>query len=194
MTASIIMLPLAEIIPCERNPRFNDASVDAVANSIRDFGFRAPIIVDKKKTIIAGHTRYKAALKLGLEKVPVIIADDLTKKQADAYRIADNSAGSKSLWDMDLLGDQVKAIEYDLSQYGLNYHEEEPDTEEDIDLATESGERHGGTIRFNLTEPQVDIIKQALDTVTGKGYEYGNMNSNGNKLTEICQKFKEEIE
>lgn len=194
MTASIIMLPLAEIIPCERNPRFNDASVDAVANSIRDFGFRAPIILDKKKTIIAGHTRYKAALKLGLEEVPVIIADDLTKKQADAYRIADNSAGSKSLWDMDLLGDQVKAIEYDLSQYGLEYQEEGPDTEEDIDLATESGERHGGTIRFNLTEPQVDIIKQALDTVTGQGYEYGNMNSNGNKLTEICQKFKEGME
>lgn len=194
MTASIIMLPLAEIIPCEKNPRFNEASVDAVANSIRDFGFRAPIILDKKKIIIAGHTRYKAALKLGLEEVPVIIADDLTKKQADAYRIADNSAGSKSLWDMDLLGDQVKAIEYDLSQYGLEYQEEGPDTEEDIDLAAESGERHGGTIRFNLTEPQVDIIKQALDTVTGQGYEYGNMNSNGNKLTEICQKFKEGME
>lgn len=193
MTASVIMLPLAEIIPCEKNPRFNEASVDAVANSIRDFGFRAPIILDKKKTIIAGHTRYKAALKLGLEEVPVIIADDLTKKQADAYRIADNSAGSKSLWDMDLLGDQIKAIEYDMADYGLHYQEDETDAEEAIDLSTPTaGERHGGTIRFNLTEPQVEIIKDALATVTGQGYEYGNMNSNGNKLTEICKRWAEQ--
>jgi len=190
----LIQAKLSDIKPYERNPRRNDDSVQAVANSIKAFGFRAPIIVDADNVIIAGHTRYKAAKKLRLKTVPVIVADDMTPEQVEAYRIADNSAGSKSLWDMDLLGDQVKAIEYDLSQYGLDYREEEPDTEEDIDLATESGERHGGTIRFNLTEPQVDIIKQALDTVTGKGYEYGNMNSNGNKLTEICQKFKEGIE
>ena len=191
MTASVQWLPLSEIHPCEKNPRFNEASVDAVANSIRDFGFRAPIIVDKTMEIIAGHTRYKAAVKMGMEKVPVIIADDLTKKQADAYRIADNSSGSHSLWDMDLLGDQIKAIEYDMSEYGLKYEEPEASQEEDINISEDPGERQGGTIRFNLSEPQVQIIKDALATVTGQGYDYGNMNSNGNKLTEICSRWME---
>ena len=186
---SIKIIPIEEVHPYEKNPRLNDASVDAVANSIRDFGFRAPLILDKNKTIIAGHTRYKAAKKLGLKEVPCIIAEDLKEDQAQGYRIADNSAGSSSVWDMDLLGEILETVEYDMSQYGLNV-EIKNNTAEDIDLAPDV-ERHGGTIRFNLTEPQVEIIKRALDTVTGEGYEYGNMNSNGNKLTEICYRWQE---
>lgn len=113
-------MKLTEIHPYEKNPRLNDDSVDAVANSIRDFGFRAPIIVDKDRTIIAGHTRYKAAKKLGLKTVPVIIAEDMTPEQVEAYRIADNSAGSASTWDLDLLSDILQDIDFDMSDYGLD--------------------------------------------------------------------------
>lgn len=113
-------MKLSEIHPYEKNPRLNDDSVDAVANSIRDFGFRAPIIVDKDRVIIAGHTRYKAAKKLGLKTVPVIIAEDMTPEQVEAYRIADNSAGSASTWDLDLLSDILQDIDFDMSDYGLD--------------------------------------------------------------------------
>ena len=82
--------PISTIRPYENNPRLNDAGVDAVAASIRDFGFRQPIVVDEDGVIIVGHARYKAALKLGLETVPVHVAADLTPEQIKAYRIADN--------------------------------------------------------------------------------------------------------
>ncbi|MCR4411290.1 MAG: ParB N-terminal domain-containing protein, partial [Thermoguttaceae bacterium] len=81
---------LDRIRPYANNPRLNDDAVDAVAASIRQFGFRQPIVVDPEGVIIVGHTRYKAALKLGLEKVPVHVATDLTPEQIKAYRIADN--------------------------------------------------------------------------------------------------------
>ena len=192
MTAAIVMLPIEEIRPYSRNPRNNSGSVDAVANSIRDFGFRAPIILDKKKMIIAGHTRFEAAIQLGLSEVPCIIAQDMTAKQTKGYRIADNSAGSKSEWDTELLAEILDGIAYDMTQYGLD-NQADIAPGEDIDVDPGDIERHGGTIRFNLTEPQVEIIKRALDTVTGAGYEYGNMNSNGNKLTEICERWQEAV-
>lgn len=131
MTNEIQMLPLRDIHPYERNPRLNDDSVDAVANSIRDFGFRAPIIVDKEHVIIAGHTRYKAAKKLRLKTVPVIVADDMTPEQVEAYRIADNSAGSASTWDLDLLTDILPDIDFDMADYGLDVFR----TEDGVDFS-----------------------------------------------------------
>lgn len=118
--SDVVTMKLSEVHPHPKNPRRNDASVQAVANSIREFGFRSPIIVDKDRVIIAGHTRYKAAKKLGLKTVPVIIASDLTPEQADAYRIADNSAGSASTWDFDILGDILPEISYDMTDFGLD--------------------------------------------------------------------------
>src|SRR5262249_59708224 len=93
--------PLASIKPYEKNPRMNDAAVDAVAASIRSFGFRQPVVVDEQDVIIVGHTRYKAALKLGLAEVPVHVARGLTPEQARAYRIADNQTATLSQWDED---------------------------------------------------------------------------------------------
>ena len=91
------------IRPYEKNPRRNDKAVQAVADSIKEFGFRQPIVVDGDGVIVVGHTRYKAALKLGLEKVPVHVAKDLTPQQARAYRLADNRSAEDSQWDIDLL-------------------------------------------------------------------------------------------
>src|SRR5205809_2575984 len=98
-TMNIEMRPLSSIRPYEKNPRLNDAAVDAVAASIKEFGFRAPIVVDADNVIIVGHTRWKAAHKLGLERVPVHVATELTPTQAKAYRIADNKTAEIAEWD-----------------------------------------------------------------------------------------------
>jgi len=89
--------------PYEKNPRRNDKAVQAVADSIREFGFRQPIVVDGDGIIVVGHTRYKAAVKLGLKTVPVHVAADLTPQQARAYRLADNRTAENAEWDVDLL-------------------------------------------------------------------------------------------
>jgi ParB-like chromosome segregation protein Spo0J len=94
---------IREIHPYEKNPRINDKAVDAVTASLKEFGFRQPIVVDKDGIIIVGHTRYKAAQKLGLEKIPVHVAEDLTDAQIKAYRIADNQTATIADWDYDLL-------------------------------------------------------------------------------------------
>lgn len=128
MKMQIEQMQIGKIKPFEKNPRRNDDSVDAVANSIKAFGFRAPIIVDRDLVIIAGHTRWKAAKKLQLKTVPVIIAEDMTEEQAQAYRIADNAAGSASTWDDELLQEILADIgtNYDMGDFGL-------DTEQYID-------------------------------------------------------------
>src|SRR5262245_54293975 len=94
---------IAKVHPYQSNPRVNDRAVDAVAVSIKEFGFRQPIVVDEQGVIIVGHTRYKAALKLGLKKVPVHVAIGLTPAQVKAYRIADNQTATLSGWNEELL-------------------------------------------------------------------------------------------
>ncbi len=100
---NVELRPLADIKPYERNPRQNDAAVDAVAESIRRFGFRQPIVVDENGVIVCGHTRWKAAQRLGLAEVPVHVARDLTPEQVRAYRIADNKTAELAEWNLELL-------------------------------------------------------------------------------------------
>ena len=126
---------LDEIKPYENNPRHNDNAVDAVASSIREFGFKVPLVVDSEGVIVAGHTRYKAAQKLGLQTVPCIVADDLTDEQVKAFRLADNKVGELATWDLDALKVELDNIgEIDLSGMGfdLTLHDEytEPDIED----------------------------------------------------------------
>src|SRR5262245_14841801 len=99
----IALWPIAKLRPYPNNPRQNDDGVQAVANSLREFGFRQPIVVDADGVIVCGHTRYKAAQMLGLEKVPVHVAKDMTPEQIRAYRIADNQTATLSSWDPELL-------------------------------------------------------------------------------------------
>src|SRR5262245_49546850 len=94
---------LSDIRPYESNPRRNEDGVEALAASIREFGFRQPIVVDEADTIIVGHTRWKAAKSLGLETVPVHVAAGLTPEQIRAYRVADNQTANLSTWDFKLL-------------------------------------------------------------------------------------------
>jgi len=115
-----------EIIPYERNPRNNDSAVDAVANSIREFGFKVPVVIDKDGVIVCGHTRVKAAKKLGMEEVPCILADDLDEEQVKAFRLADNKTSELSEWDEELLAMEMDDIfNIDLEQFGFEPLDEE---------------------------------------------------------------------
>ena len=131
----IIEKNIKELIPYEKNPRKNDQSVDKVANSIKEFGFKVPIVVDKNNIIVCGHTRYKAAKKLKLAVVPCVVADDLTDEQIKAYRLADNKVGEDSEWDIDLLqGELDDIIDIDMADFGFDLTEAENKVVEDDDF------------------------------------------------------------
>ena len=102
---------IEKLIPYINNPRLNDGAVDKVASSIKNFGFKNPIIIDKDNEIIAGHTRVKAARKLGLDEVPTIKVEDLTDNQIKAFRIADNKTSEFAEWDMELLGIELEGLD-----------------------------------------------------------------------------------
>ncbi len=116
-------IPISEIKPYEKNPRKNEKAVEIVAKSIKEFGFKVPIILDKKNEIIAGHTRLKAAIKLGLKEVPVIWADELTDAQVKAFRIMDNKSNEFAEWDTELLKgemDELDKMDFDLDLTGFD--------------------------------------------------------------------------
>ena len=115
----IIYKKLDEIRPYANNPRNNDNAVDAVAASIREYGFKQPIVIDVNGEIVAGHTRLKAAKKLGLKEVPCILADDLTPEQVKAYRLADNKVAELASWDFEILESELLDIEdIDMDMFG----------------------------------------------------------------------------
>ena len=117
---NIIEKKITEIIPYEKNARKNDEAVKYVAESIKNFGFKVPIVIDKNNVIVAGHTRYKASKKLGLKEVPCIVADDLTEEQIKAYRLADNKVAEQAEWDFDLLGEELSDIlDIDMGDFGF---------------------------------------------------------------------------
>ena len=114
----IVNKKVDDLIPYENNPRFNDDAVEYVANSIKEFGFKVPIVIDKNNVIVAGHTRYKASMELGLKEVPCIVADDLTDEQVKAFRLADNKVSEKASWNFELLDEELDDIlNIDMSQF-----------------------------------------------------------------------------
>ncbi|MFO0875134.1 MAG: DNA modification methylase, partial [Phycisphaerales bacterium] len=149
----IELRPLADIRPYEANPRINDDAVEAVAASLKQFGFRQPIVVDEAGVIVCGHTRWKAAQRLALDKVPVHVARDLTPEQIRAYRIADNKTAELAEWDMDLLAVELGALrELDIDLASLGFDED--------DLA----KIFAGDIKDGLTDP--DSIPAQPDAAT----------------------------
>jgi len=106
----IINIPIEKIIPYKKNPRKNEKSIPKVVESLREFGFRQPLVVDKNMVLLVGHTRLMAAKELGFKEVPVHVAKDLNAAQAKAYRIKDNRAGERSEWDRDLLLQEIDEL------------------------------------------------------------------------------------
>lgn len=116
----IKMVKIDDLKPYENNPRFNDDAVEYVARSIKEFGFKVPMVIDKDNTIVAGHTRYKASLELGLKEVPCIVADDLSEEQIKAFRLADNKVSEQASWNYDLLDLELDDIlELNMEDFGF---------------------------------------------------------------------------
>ncbi|MBQ6730461.1 MAG: ParB N-terminal domain-containing protein, partial [Bacilli bacterium] len=120
MNLEIIMHDVDAIIPYENNPRDNDNSVDAVIESIKNFGFLVPIVIDKDNVLVAGHTRIKALKKMGIKQVPCILADKLNEDQIKAYRLADNMTSMNSKWNGKLVRLEMKNLpEFDFTKFGM---------------------------------------------------------------------------
>ena len=167
----VIEKKLKDIKPYEKNPRKNDNAVDAVANSISQFGFKNPIVIDGNNVIICGHTRYKAAKKLGLDSVPCVVASDLTEEQIKAYRLADNKVSELAEWDIDLLGEELDGIfDIDMSDFGFSFAEEaEPTGDEPINTDTNFNykEQYGVIVICNNEQEQ----EKVYNSLTAEGYE-----------------------
>lgn len=118
----IIEYRIEDLKPYEKNPRNNDAAVDFVVKSIQEFGFKVPLVVDVDGVIVAGHTRYKAAKKLGLKTLPCVLADDLSPEQVKAFRIADNKTNEKATWNDELLSSELldlQGLDFNMDSLGF---------------------------------------------------------------------------
>lgn len=126
---------ISELKEYINNPRKNDKAVEYLKNSIRDFGFKVPIVIDKDNVIVCGHTRLKAAKALKMKTVPCIIADDLTDEQIKAFRLADNQVTGLSTWDNEMLDAELEALGIDMSAYGFTLGKVLENSSEEINVA-----------------------------------------------------------
>lgn len=130
----IIEFPISKLVPHADNPRHNEDAVPGVAESIKQFGFKVPIVIDGHNEIVAGHTRFEAAKKLGLETVPVIVADDLTDEQVEAFRLADNKTAELAGWDYQLLSQELAEIHsINMSDFGFELERDDFDLDSFFD-------------------------------------------------------------
>ena len=163
---AIIMLPVPEVRPYEKNPRKNAEAVKYVKASIEKFGFKQPIIVDSNRVIIAGHTRLEAAKSLGMAEVPCIVADDLTDAQVKALRLADNEGAEFSEWEMNLLGGELGELaeisDIDMGDFGFDLSEFD-----NIGLDDEENAEKG----VNLSDTYQIIVECESETEQQKFFE-----------------------
>jgi hypothetical protein len=189
----IVYKKVDELIPYINNPRKNDDAVNKVASSIKHFGFKVPIVIDQQNEIVAGHTRLKAAKKLGIKEVPCIVADDLDDNQIKAFRLADNKVSEAAAWDDELLGIEMFSInDIDLKEFGFNVFNEE-DFGTSFELADGDKEPFQ-QMTFTLSDQQVEEIKEALSLAKDNNdvETYGNENGNGNALYRIVVEWAEQ--
>ncbi len=131
----LIEKKISELKEYENNPRKNDKAVGYLKNSIKDFGFKVPIVIDSDNVIVCGHTRLKAAKALKMKTVPCIVADDLTDEQIKAFRLADNQVTALSTWDNEMLDAELEALGIDMSSYGFTLGKVLENSSEEIDVA-----------------------------------------------------------
>ena len=196
-TFSIEQRKISDVLPYDKNPRkISPAAVEKVANSIKEFGWQQPIVVDEKGFIIVGHTRLKAAKQLKLKVVPVHVAAGLSEAQIVAYRIADNRTGSETVFDFEMLGEEMSSLldlEYGLEHLGFDVDELNGMGfgVSAIDLPTiASGDKSElQQITFTLHNEQCETVREALRMAKEKGLTDSNLNenSNGNALAIICE-------
>lgn len=151
----IMQVSITELIPYENNPRNNESAIDKVADSIKEFGFKVPLVIDKNYVIVCGHTRYLAAKQLGLTEIPCIMADDLSDEQIKAFRLVDNKTAEYSSWDFDMLGEELAGLDMDMSEFGFI-------EAEDIDIDDFFVE----SVESNTKEQETVTVEAVKKTIT----------------------------
>ena len=154
MSIQIKNVSVNDLKPYENNPRFNDDAVEYVKNSIKEFGFKNPIIIDKSNVIVAGHTRLKAAIELGIQLVPCIVADDLNEEQIKAFRLADNKISELATWDFEKLNLELDSLDIDMQSFGFF----------DIDLTDQELEKQMEYLTEEKEKKEKYTIKLVFDT------------------------------
>lgn len=188
----IVYKNVNDLIPYINNPRNNETAIDYVASSIKNFGFKVPIIIDGQNEIVAGHTRALAAKKLGIKEVPVIIANDLTNEQVKAFRLADNKVAEFSKWDDELLWTEISQIDgLDMTDFGFEMFDAE---QFGLDFELPSGDKSElQQITFTLSNEQAEFIKEQLKHIDVDSQDnYGNENKNGNAIYGIVKQWAEQ--
>ena len=177
---NVKMMPVGDVVPYEKNPRLNDQAVDAVANSIREFGFKVPIVVDSKGVVVSGHTRLKAAKTLGLDEVPVIVADDLDDTKIKAFRLADNKVAELAEWDESLLIKELEELDdlnYDMGQFDFEFGLDDADGDgSDGDGSDDIGDIPDNinvmeTFALNVIVKDEAEQAELYEEMLGRGYE-----------------------
>ena len=186
---------LVDLRPYEKNPRRNERAVDAVIKSIEHFGFKIPLIIDADNVIIAGHTRYKAAKKLGIESVPCIVANDLTPKQIKAFRLVDNKTAELATWDFEKLSAELNSLASELAEefsFDLPNQDETADVAVNIPNTTPSKKTDFESVTFIFSAEQKKIVDEALTAVGNEIQEtFGNPNKNANAIYEVVRQWAE---
>lgn len=188
-------IPIGEIVPYARNAKKHDKrQIDNVAESIRQYGFVQPVVIDRDGVIVIGHCRVLAAKKLGMEAVPCVCVDDLTPEQVNALRIVDNkSAEDGAAWDFDILSMELPEIALSAFDFDFNI-------ETDADYGTDFSLPDGGKpeicqMTFTLHERQKELIEYAISLVEDDVEEtFGNTNKNGNALYEVIRQWARQRE
>ena len=187
----LIYKKLKDIKQYENNPRKNDEAVKYVAESIKEFGFKVPIVIDKEGVIVAGHTRWKAAKSLNIKEVPCIIADDLTDDQIKAYRLADNKVSEFAEWDFNILNLELdELLDFDMSTFGFDIEEIEDEYGTDFDLP-DGDKSELEQITFTLHNEQAEFIKYSINQIDEYTETFGNTNKNGNAIYELVKQWAE---
>ncbi len=188
----IVYKKTEDLIPYVNNPRNNDGAVEKVASSIENFGFKVPIVVDGDNEIIAGHTRLKAAKKLGMDEVPCIVADDLSDGQIKAFRLADNRVAEFAEWDFNQLGAELAELDdWEMSDFGFEDMIDGDDFGTEFDLPDNDGPLFK-TMTFTLSEAQFDAIHDALQDVELDQFDcVDNENKNGNRLYKVVTEWED---
>ena len=178
-------VPIGDVHPYEDNPRRNDGAVQAVAASLREFGWKQPIVVDADGTIIAGHTRYKAALELGMTDVPVVVASDLTPEQCAAYRLADNRVGELAEWDENLLAVELDGLsDLDMSAFGFDDAVTEDMFGDDFSLPDTDAPQFK-TVSLQMTAEMFGEFERITGKVEACRYYGGN--DSANRVLEVLE-------
>jgi hypothetical protein len=190
---NIKQLTLGDLRPYANNPRKNDGAVEAVAESIKRYGFLVPLVITAENEIVTGHTRYKAAQKLGLDSVPCVIADELTEEQIKAFRLVDNKVGEIAEWDGELLPLELADIAADLSVFGFEAVSDEEFSEE---FSLDDGDKKPfQQISLTVHDKQAELILAAVADVYAKDEvkeTFTNENHNGNGVYEVVRQWAEQ--